>query len=198
MKFKEILNKVLWDDVRNSLLGLYYQDREDTELEEYLNVFNKIKDMSPQDPNGMRLYVQKIKDDEGNEYVEVIGRDGKLQKESSDFEFFKDNVDEEFANSEVTYALEMTPWSKWVAMNVPIGVIQNFSLPDIVAHCLYEMTFMGYEEEEIQGQADELARRVEDIKSGNAKTISLEEFKERMKEKLGDDWEEDIEDEEDN
>lgn len=194
MKFKEIVNRVEWENVRQSLITLYYKDIEIPSLEEYFNVFNQINNMEEKDSEGMRLYVEKIKDDEGNEYIEVIGRNGKLQKESSDFEYFKDNIDEEFANSEITYALEMTPWKKWLGMDVPITVIQNFNFPDIVAHCLYEMTFMGYNQDEIQDKLEELERRCEEVKNGTAKTISLEEFKEKFKDILEGDTEENEED----
>jgi N12 class adenine-specific DNA methylase len=35
-------------------------------------------------------------------------------------------------------------------MEVAIECLQNFNELEIIAHCIYEMTFVGFEEEEIQ------------------------------------------------
>ena len=42
--------------------------------------------------------------------LEVIGRDGTLNKELPDLKHFKDRADSEYANSEVDYAIAMTAW----------------------------------------------------------------------------------------
>jgi hypothetical protein len=148
MKFKEIVNKVDWYDVRDALV-LSYEDSSGY-LEEYLKVFKKFKTLEPIDCKGMKLYVEYNTIIENEEFVEVVGRDGKLQRESEDFEFIKKHIDEKFANSEIIYALEMVEWAEWLDMEVPMSVIKVFSFPSIVAHCLYEMTFMGFDQEEVR------------------------------------------------
>ena len=56
---------------------------------------------------------------------------------------------------------------------------------EIIAHCLYEMTFMGYDEKEIQEEWSSINNEVQDFKSlseddkkGN--TISFEELLKRI------------------
>lgn len=192
MKFKEIINKTNWDDVRSILYEYYYKDSEDySVLYEYERIFNELKILKEEDCDNMRLYVEKYKGFNDEDSIEVIGRNGTLNKDSEDFKFFKDNVDEKFANSEITYAIEMIKWEKWLDMKVPFEVFSNFSMPEIVAHSLFEMTFMGFSQDQIQGQLNELTKRVEEIKNGEAKTISFEEFKDFL-ENLN---EEDLEDE---
>lgn len=163
MKFKDIINKVYWNDVE-FIINNYY--KEDTTM--YEKVFNELKILKEENCDNMRLYVEEYKDFDGELSIEVIGRNGSLNKDSSDFEFYKDNVTEEYANSETTYALEMTRWEKWLDMEVPFSVISNFSLPEIVAHSLVEMTFFSFSQEDIQDKCEELSKRVEDIKSGKA------------------------------
>lgn len=192
MKFKEIINKTNWDDIRSVLYEYYYKESEDYSiLYEYERIFNELKILKEEDCENMRLYVEKYKGFNNEDSIEVIGRNGTLNRDSEDFEFFKNSVDEKFANSEITYALEMIKWEKWLDMKVSFEVFSNFSMPEIVAHALFEMTFMGFSQDQIQGQLDELTKRVEEIKSGKAKTVSFEEFKDFL-ENLND---EDLEDE---
>ena len=173
MKFKEIINKVYWSDVE-LIIKNYYNE----ENSMYEGVFNELKDIKEEDCENMRLYIEEFKDFNGNVSIEVIGRDGSLNKESSDFEFFKDNVTEEYANSETTYGLSMTIWGKWLSMDVPFDVISKFSMSEIVAHSLIEMTFYSFYQNDIQDKCEHLCQQVESIKSGNyiGKTFNADEF----------------------
>lgn len=163
MKFKDIINEVYWGDVE-LIIKEYYNE----ENSMYENVFNELKTLKEEDCDGMRLYVEEYKGFDEELSVEVIGRNGSLNKDSLDFEFFKDNVTEEYANSETTYALEMTSWGKWLNMDVSLDVMSKFSLSEIVAHSLVEMTFLSFSQKDIQDKCEELSQRVEDIKSGKA------------------------------
>jgi hypothetical protein len=173
MNFKDILNKVYWLDVELVIKNYYNEENS-----MYEGIFNELKELKEEDCENMRLYVEECKDFDGEVSIQVIGRNGSLNKESSDFEFFKDNVTEEYANSETTYALEMTRWEKWLDMNVPFDVISKFSLPEIVAHSLIEMTFLSFSQEDIQGKCEDLSKIVEDIKSGKTicKTFNTDDF----------------------
>jgi len=55
---------------------------------------------------------------------------------------------------------------------------------EIVAHCLWEMTFMVFTQSRIRSRLSVLKRRVKDIEEGKVKTILFEEVKARIKEKL--------------
>jgi len=197
MKLIEIIKKVDWSDVSTALYSYYFEDPKECKNSEdyetlniYKKIFNDLRNLKPQDCMGMRLYVEHIKGESGKGFnIEVIGRNGKLNKESEDFKFCGDNVSEEIANSEITYALDMVRWEEWLDMSVPLEVIKNFSMPEIVAHCIYGMTFLGFNQEQIQGKYNELKRRCENIK--NSKAIDMEELK-RIIEEM--DLEEDNED----
>jgi len=75
-------------------------------------------------------------------------------------------------------------------MDLAPETLDNFSELEIISHCLFEMTFCGYEQEEIQEQFDSINKIVDDYKSLTDKekeeqTISLEELKKKLDDKGG-------------
>lgn len=67
-------------------------------------------------------------------------------------------------------------------MTISQATLENFSELEIIAHCLFEMTFIGFDKEEIQEELKSLNKTVEDYKNlteeeKNQSTISLDELK---------------------
>lgn len=106
------------------------------------------------------------KDDfDGEEYVDVSGK-------------YKNpkNEDEKFSQ-----AIEFTTWSEWLGMEVSQESLLHFSELEIISHCLFEMTFVGFEEEETQKELNRIEEITEDFKNmtkeeKDANTTSLEEL----------------------
>jgi len=185
MKFKELLEDVTWSEIKESLIKLYEVTPHN--LEDYMSVVQNLTTMNSKESD-MRICVEWVPPDEFNEngYWTVHGRNGKLHKDTEDAELFP-NADEEFLNSEVNWALEFNKWCEFLGMEIDTETSNNIELSraDIVAHILYEMTFIGYEEEEIQDKMDDLKQRVEEIKNMSEEeikknTISLEDFKKKF------------------
>ncbi len=193
MKLKEMVDRVNWEDVRVVLLSDYYPDKDKTDsMKQYEAVLYEIRSLKPQDPEGMRLYVETVKDKD-DEYIHIFGKDGKLLKESSDFKYMGIDLNDPAANMEETYALEMEPWEKWLDMNIETTVMSEFSLVEIVAACLYEMTFCGFTQEKIEEKKEDLKERIKDyekIKDDpekmKEKFVSWDEVKKRLKDKYPD------------
>lgn len=61
-------------------------------------------------------------------------------------------------------------------MDIDPNTLKTFSKLEIISHCLYEMTFIGFEEEEIQAEMDRINDTVEEIKN-----MTDEEKKEKLK-----------------
>lgn len=64
-------------------------------------------------------------------------------------------------------------------MEVSPESLQHFSELEIISHCLYEMTFAGFEEDEIQEELKSMEKSIEDYKNmtdeeKKANTTSLE------------------------
>jgi hypothetical protein len=60
------------------------------------------------------------------------------------------------------YAIEFNPWAEWLGMEVEVEGV-DLTPPQMIAQCLYEMTFIGFDEDAIQEQREEIDRRVDEI-----------------------------------
>jgi hypothetical protein len=96
-------------------------------------------------------------------YFDVAGRDGTLNRELEDFQHLKDSSDDEYADVEVDYSLSFHPWTSWLGMLIGSETLREFSPSNIVAHCLWEMTFHGFEKHEVQDALAELRERADEI-----------------------------------
>lgn len=78
-------------------------------------------------------------------------------------------------------ALEFVPWREWLGMTIPRKLLSDFNEPEIIAHCLYEMTFHGFDEKKIQAEFAEIKKSAEEMKNLtteelNSKAISLDDL----------------------
>lgn len=144
--------------------------------DDYRNVYEKLKFLEPEEYD-MSIVLTEIDYDcddesEARTYVDVSGR-----KKEKDPNSMTDS-----------YALEFEEWEKWLGMDLAPETTLNFSDLEIIAHCLYEMTFIGYNEEEIKEQFNTINDRIEDYKNltkeeKEEKTITLDELERRLNKK---------------
>jgi hypothetical protein len=148
-------------------------------LDEYRNVFEKLKITEPAEYDELEIILTEYDCDPNFEsdnetYVDVSG-----QKKIPDPNAITNG-----------YAIEFLEWDKWLGMDLATETTKNFSDLEIIAHCLYEMTFIDYDEEAIQEQLKSLNDRIEEYKQltdeeKEQKTVSLDELKRRLDEKKG-------------
>ncbi len=55
------------------------------------------------------------------------------------------------------------PWNEWLGMSIDPATLERLTAARIVSHCLWEMTFHGFEQTEIVEQRDELKRRIAEL-----------------------------------
>lgn len=72
-------------------------------------------------------------------------------------------------------------------MGIDKLTLKEFTELEIIAHCLYELTYAGYDEIEIQEEFDKIKGTQEEYKNltveeKKAKTISLDELTKRLDE----------------
>lgn len=175
MTLKELINRHPWAAVKYRLMELY--PGEAYRIDAYASVHETLISLTPH-PTTMRIIVEEVfrpgLDDEP--YVNVSGRNGTLQKELKEFEHFGVSADSEFANSEVSYAIEYTPWEEWLGMEIEPATLEAIDEVGVLAHCLWEMTFAGFDQEDIQPQIRGLQETVDEIKD-----MTEEERKERLR-----------------
>lgn len=66
-------------------------------------------------------------------------------------------------NDSVRYCMEFCPWVDWVSMFITQESLDNFSKEDIVAGCLYEMTFFGFTEENISNELKKMEDSIAEV-----------------------------------
>ena len=184
MILKDIINKNSWSSTKTQFLKEYPQ--EEKNIEGYKSVYEKLC-LLPLKKSDMRIVVDEIfhKDLNDEPYVDVTGKNGTLQKELEDFKYFNEQENSEVANSEVSYALEYSPWAEWLGMEIDPDSANKYSELEIIAHCLYEMTFFGFDEESIKKQCDELKRSADEIdnmteEERKKNLISFEDFEKKQ------------------
>lgn len=131
MRLKELIKKYNWKDVKDILLS-HYPDQHKS-LEGYELVLNKLKQTTPKE-NYFEIVLQTIKEENEESYVHV-------------------NATDEFSES---WSLMGTSWSRWLFMPISKESMENFTEIETLAHCLWEMTYCGFEEESIQEFNDKL------------------------------------------
>ncbi len=139
MTLGELIHSLDKDEVLDKLKELYQGPGED--LEGYQEVWEKLKVMQPENTT---ISVQITKRQyflDGQDYIHVSGIK---------------------PNDPQTYAIKYVPWEQWLSMEITT----DLNLTDIekVAHCLYEMTWAGYNQETIAEQIEEINDRVEEVK----------------------------------
>ena len=140
MKFHDLIHTHPWEEICAAIVRLY-PDHE-SELEGYYQVFKKLKNLKPSSSK-YRLHIELVYSEHAGEFhVEV-----KRLAPSDD------------GSSTSPFAIEITPWAEWLGMELDEYTLKGFSEFDIAAHCLYEMTFFGFTQEDIRTAADEISNQ---------------------------------------
>ncbi len=165
MKFTDLLKNNTWLSIEIVLLQLYPDEKKN--ISTYEQIFNDLKFREPVFGDISIILRNEQDDFDESEYVDVSGRENNP----------KENTD---ALTDAL-AIEFTPWNEWLGMDIDKNTLQDFTELEIIAHCLYEMTFMGFEEEEIQAEMDKLKGIADEYKNMSEEekkenTISLDDL----------------------
>lgn len=137
-----------WLNVEIQLINLYPDEKKN--ISAYEDVFSKLLIM-PESASDMVIILDKVPDPvSANGYgISVLG-------------VKKDNPKPEHPLTSL-YAIEFESWDKWLSMEIDTNATREFSEPEIIAHCLWEMTFAGFDENKIQGKLNKLTETAEAI-----------------------------------
>ena len=130
MTFKQLLQTNSWINISCFFLETYPDAKEN--MEGYETVFEKLAVMDPEETD-MSIVISKEKDGD-EEYIDVSGLYNNPKNEEEHY----------------SQGLEFTSWRQWLGMNISKDNLSNFSELEIIVHCLYEMTYVGFSEEDIQ------------------------------------------------
>lgn len=129
MTFKKLIESNTWSQVSPIFLNLYPDAKDD--LSGYESVFKKLESIVAEKTD-ISIVIYKEKDDD-EEYLDVSGLHNNPK-----------NKEDEYPQG-----IELVPWHKWLGMDISRETLENYSALEIIAHCLYEMTFAGFSEEDI-------------------------------------------------
>ncbi len=140
MILSDIVKTNDWPEVENILLKIYPDKIEDSKA--YQNVFQHLQEMEAEEDT-IEIVIQSAREDdaEDSSFIDVYGIDRKSKEEASE-----------------PLALEYVRWEKWLGMTIQQQTITEFTEPEIIAHCLYEMTWAGFDQKEIQKKLSEIRR----------------------------------------
>ena len=86
------------------------------------------------------------------------------------------------------YAIEHVPWEVWVGLPINEVCSYTYSPERIMSHCLYEMTFCGFSNEDVKKKTKDLFDTLNDIKEQikndaedyESKFMTFDEFKKKV------------------
>lgn len=133
MILKDLVDRNEWLSIA-LVFDKLYPDFVDS-LEEHEQVFLTLKQLDAQ-PSSMMI---KLTDYQT--YIDISG----LKK-----------------NQEESYAIEFRPWSEWLGMQLFPENLLEFTELEILAHCLFEMSYFGFNEGEIQDQIQQIEKLKQD------------------------------------
>ena len=138
MKLKQILLTNTWSTILPVFLKTYPEAEEN--IKRYQTVFEKLVRISPEEID-MSIVITKEKDGD-EDYIDVSGLHNNPK------------------NREETYSqgIEFVSWREWLGMDISKESLANFSESEIIVHCIYEMTYVGFTEEVIQEKIDRIER----------------------------------------
>jgi len=67
----------------------------------------------------------------------------------------------------IYYSIEFKPWAEWLGMHFTLNTLESFNEERVVAACLWEMTYHGYDDNDVQERWTSIQKTFEDFKTNN-------------------------------
>lgn len=189
MTLSDLIATIRWADVKAALIW-GYPDAE-ASIDDYRRVFESLRKLDPI-PSNMRIIVRKTLPEgpEGAPVYEVSGRDGSLNRDQRDFPSLGPSADSAYANAETDFSLSLESWERWLGMAIDPATLAVYAPAQIVAHCVWEMTFYGLEPSQIEEVREEIKRRAEELDSMSeeerkARCIPWEQVRKELRRRFG-------------
>ena len=139
----DLLKDVTFENVFTELV--YWFPDQMKSIDGYKKVFNDLLKRTPRKhyPDDLVIEVKIYKDGK-DEYLHVNGKK---------------------SDEDANYGLEFSGWTDWITMYISQESLDTLNKEVIVAGCLYEMTFFGFEERTVVEHRNHLVKNFEDLKN---------------------------------
>lgn len=156
---KDVFLRAGWEKTAARLIEHY--DDVEKDLDGYRHAFEIIAHAEQiEDPDGIVAHIELAHDDDGHPFYHVFG----LLP----------------GDDEQCYSLAATTLAAWAGYRVADEVLASFPPEDAAAHFLWEATFYGYTDEQIQAFWKEVKRRLKEAKDNSDAWIPFEEVLEEF------------------
>lgn len=170
MTFQQLIKANHWLSVKEVFLSIYTSQHKN--IGGYEDVFHQLQMIQPAESNIEIVLTQHIDEgfDEGP-YTFVSGKE----------------VHNNTGMEPESLAIEFVKWNEWLGMTIENNTLKDYTQLEIISHCLYEITFVGFEEEKIQQELKNIEADVEELKNmtddeRKKNTYSLEELLKKLDE----------------
>jgi hypothetical protein len=162
MNFKDVVTRTPWANVETQLLKSY----PNANVSRHGQAYEILKSLEAK-PNPMRIVLEILQPASLEEpaEVDVFGLNGTLRRAFETFALEVADGTLELTDQEMPYALDVTPWEDWLGMQIDPSSLKRFDPAELVAHCLWELTFHGFEPSDIPAFADGLRERARVIQA---------------------------------
>lgn len=132
----ELVHAYTWGDVEADFERLYPGDPD--WVTQHGRVFSTLRTLRAR-LSAMEIVIDDVEDEGGEAWIDVSGRNG-----------------------EELVAIEFVDWAEWLGMLIDGDTSRRYTPTEILAHCVWEMSFFGFDEETIRekwGEIEVLASR---------------------------------------
>ncbi|MDR0906903.1 MAG: hypothetical protein LBN00_12175 [Oscillospiraceae bacterium] len=158
MTFQELLRTVSYDGIWTVLQTEYDSDNHH---DAYLVVVERLKAMQPKDDGEQgTLFIERFFFEDDN----IVS---------------DDDVYVVFANDESRYSPMLMPWAEWLPLTADEKSVEYYGAAAFAAHALYELTFFGFTEEDLdeeRASINESVREFEETLKNGTKPYTEEEY----------------------
>lgn len=170
MTLKQLIQANHWLNVKTTLFEIF--PKEIRSINSYETVFENLRSMKSIDTEFEIILENEYDSITGEfDYVHLHGKT--TNPENKDYG--------------TRFAIYFDPWAEWLGMSISTETLATFSELEIVSHCLFEMTFEGFDEVTIKESADNLNKISDEFKKMTPEErerniISTKEFLDSLKE----------------
>lgn len=141
MKLYELVERTSWQDVKEALIKNNFLNNDEDEKSPALMAFKKAMGclLSTEPVDSQTILSFKVVISDGQAELNLMGTGGRPDTDS-------------------IYGLAMTHWREWPGLQIDDDIYNNFPAADIVAFCLYEMTYFGSDVEHVDATIEKVKR----------------------------------------
>ena len=158
--FRHLIKKYSFKDITDRFVELYTEQVDS--LEGYEHTYNSLLKKKKYKRTDMEICINFVIDQHDVErggYWDVCGKDlNQINKKGN------------------RWALDFCNHSEWLNFEISKKLLLNMKEVDIICHCLWEMTFMGFDEKDIRKEKRKLDKLCKEAKDSTLVTRDWDNF----------------------